>query len=444
MSNLISSPEIIRYARIEARRGRLVTGLITTNVIAFAIYLMATQSQDLGEILVTVLLWVQGALVLVYGTLRTTASVLAERKERTWDFQRLTPLSSWELTWGKLIGAPVFPYFLSLSLLPWVVFGVALSAAVSWGQMLVFYLNLLGIGLAALSMGLLLSAYQDQDSKTTSATAGGAILGFFGLQVLWYGLELQLFSEQASPMVSFYGWQISQNLFTPASAAVFGLWFLAGAKWRIGEDLQEPDHFWRFPVFLLFTYVYLLGLIREPAWNGGHYVLLLGLPLLAIYGAALGSRFGPHELRRWYLCQSVLDKLDQSPSWAKGLAALFGLALLSFLLGFPSEPASNWLLILLPVFAARDLSFVQWCKLGQFRRPELVAVVYLILAYSLPALVLSSFGGESGFYFFAPVPQADSSFFWVVLPGLGQAAVMTFLLGARIRKLVEPAPEDQR
>ena len=132
------------------------------------------------------------------------------------------------------------------------------------------------------------------------------------------------------------------------------------------------------------------------------------------------------------------------PSWAKGLAALCGLALLSFLLGFPSEPASNWLLILLPSFAARDLAFVQWCKLGQFRRPELVAVVYLTLVYSLPPLVLRAFGVENAFFLFAPVPQADTTLILTVLPGLGQAAVMTFLLRARIRKLVEPALEGPR
>jgi len=437
MSNFFSSPEIIRYLRSEARPGRLVTGLITANLIAFAIYLMATQSEDLGERLVTILLMVQGALLLVYGTVRTTASVLAERAERTWDFQRLTPLSSWKLTWGKLIGAPIFPYFLLLSLLPWVVFGVSLSAAVSWGELLVSYLNLLGIGFAVLSLGLLVSAYHDRDSRTTSTTAGGAILGFFGFQFL-------LSLEGTSSMVSFYGWLIPQDLFAPASAAAFGLWFLAGAKWRIGEDLQEPDHFWRFPAFILFTYVYFLGLIREPTWNSGHYVLLLGLPMVAVYGAALGSPFGPHELRRWYLCQTVLDKLNQTPSWAKGLAALFGLALLSSLLGSPSEPASSQLLILLPSFAARDLAFVQWCKLGPFRRPGLVAVVYLTLVYSLPSLVLTGFGVDNGLFLFAPVPQAGTTLFLVVLPGLGQAAVMTALLGARIRKLVEPAFEGPR
>ncbi|MCZ6877190.1 MAG: hypothetical protein O7G29_03510 [Acidobacteria bacterium] len=437
MSNFFSSPEIIRYLRSEARRGRLVTGLVTANLIAFAIYLMATQSEDLGETLVTVLFMVQGVLLLVYGTVRTTASVLAERTERTWDFQRLTPLSSWELTWGKLIGAPVFPYFLLLSLVPWVVLGVSLSAAVGWGELLVSYLKLLGIGFAVLSLGLLFSAYHDRDSRTHATTAGGAILGFFGFQYL-------TMLDGTSPMISFYGWQISLELFAPASAAAFGLWFLAGAKWRIGEDLQEPDYFWRFPAFLLFTYLYLLGLIQEPAWNGGHYVLLLGLPLIAVYGAALGSPFGPHELRRWSLCQSVPDKLNQSPSWAKGLAALFGLALLSFFLGSPSEPASSWFLILLPAFAARDLAFVQWCKLGQLRRPEVVAVVYLTLAYALPSLVLVSFEVENGFFLFAPVPQADTTLFLTVLPGLGQAAVMTFLLRARIRKLVEPALEGPR
>ncbi len=437
MSNFFSSPEIIRYLRSEARPGRLVTGLITANLSALAIFLMATQSEDLGERLVTILLLVQGALLLVYGTVRTTASVLAERAERTWDFQRLTPLSSWEFTFGKLIGAPIFPYFLLLSLLPWVVFGVSLSAAVSWGELLVSYFKLLGIGFAVLSLGLLFSAYHDRDSRTTSTTAGGAILGFFGFQYL-------LALEGASSIVSFYRWQIPLDLFAPASAAAFGLWFLAGAKWRIGEDLQEPNHFWRFPAFLLFTYVFFLGLIRAPVWNDGHYLLLLGVPMVAVYGAALGSPFGPHELRRWYLCQTFLDKLNQTPSWAKGLAALFGLALLSSLLGSPSESASSQLLILLPSFAARDLAFVQWCKLGPFRRPGLVAVIYLTLVYSLPSLVLTGFGVDNGLFLFAPVPQAGTTLFLVVLPGLGQAAVMTALLGARIRKLVEPAFEGPR
>ena len=40
MSNFFPSPEIIRYLRSEARPGRLVTGLITANLSALAIFLM--------------------------------------------------------------------------------------------------------------------------------------------------------------------------------------------------------------------------------------------------------------------------------------------------------------------------------------------------------------------------------------------------------------------
>ncbi len=432
MTNLFSSPEIIRYFRSEARRSRLVTGLITANLTAFAIYLMATQSEDSGATLVRVLLWVQGGLLLVYGTVRTISSVLVERMEKTWDFQRLTPLSSWELTWGKLIGAPVFPYFLSLSFLPWVFWGVLVSGAVSWQGLLVSYLKLLGVGFSILCMGLLASSYHDRDTRIASATAAGAILGFFGLQLV------TLLNER-SPMVSFYQWQISRELFAPASAAAFGLWFLAGAKWRIGEDLQEPSHWWRFPAFVLFTFLYSLGLIQAPSWNVGHYLLLFAFPIFVVYSSALASPFGPHELRKWYLCRTALDKLNQAPSWTRGLAGVFGLALFSFFLGSPSEPASSRLLILLPSFAARDLAFVQWCKLGRFRNPELVGVVYLTLAYLLPALVLSASSIESGYLLFAPVPHENTTMFFNVLPGLGQAAVMMAVLGARVRRLVQPS-----
>ena len=44
--------------------------------------------------------------------------------------------------------------------------------------------------------------------------------------------------------------------------------------------------------------------------------------------------------------------------------------------------------LILPLFLLRDLMFLQWCRFSASRRPEMMALACLALAYVLPMIIL--------------------------------------------------------
>ena len=45
-----------------------------------------------------------------WGSFTALASINSEVAERTWDQQRLSALSPWQMAWGKLLGASIYPW----------------------------------------------------------------------------------------------------------------------------------------------------------------------------------------------------------------------------------------------------------------------------------------------------------------------------------------------
>jgi hypothetical protein len=95
--------------------------------------------------------------------------------------------------------------------------------------------------------------------------------------------------------------------------------------------------------------------------------------------------------------------------------------------------------LLLLFFAGRDLAFLQWYRLGESRRPEVAAVVFISLAYTIPTLVLSIVGSKDFNSLFMPAPNAKYSMEIQIVPSLIQFAAMTALVILRYRAQVKPA-----
>src|SRR5262249_4085616 len=155
------------------------------------------------------------------GTARVAGSVINERAERTWDLQRLTPQSSVELAGGKVLGAPLFAYFLSACFLPWTLIGYATSAGAAGGLFWPFAL-LACAALLCLGLGLLVSAYADQTLVGGSPTTAAALIGFGGLQAA-FGIASLLAGHESAP---YFGRAVPVKLLVAASFAAFGLWAL--------------------------------------------------------------------------------------------------------------------------------------------------------------------------------------------------------------------------
>ena len=234
-------PDIYRSLLTECAQSRLLLGVGTSLVLGGSFWCAADWDRDPGKMLFLYAFWAQVATFIVYGSIRTSASIADEREAKTWDLQRLTPLSSGEIVMGKLLGAPAYAAFLAALLTPWALAGALRSQGIGAGVAFI-YLQFAATAFLALSLSLLSSAYSDL-SRGGSATTAGALIGIGSL----YTLAPALIKAPNDAGIVYYGLHFAPEAWTPLATLGFGAWALAAAKWRVGRDLLEPSRFWRFP-----------------------------------------------------------------------------------------------------------------------------------------------------------------------------------------------------
>ncbi len=421
-------PDIIRYRRTEASKNRLIAAFFTVQIIGFCIYMAASASSDRGKTMHTALLSLQTMVLLFYGTVRTSTSISAEKNDRTWDFQRLTPLTSWEIAIGKLIGAPIFAYFIFAVSLGWSLFALANSPGLIILDVVRQYAVLLSNSFLFLNLGLLMSAYSEGTKSNTIGT-GGAVVALYGFSSI---IPLVFYKNRAENSFSFFNIPFPTQDFMILSAVAFGMWAFFGAKWRIGADLLESKKFWRLPAFLLFLTWYNIGI----QYGAGSYErALMFSSVFALVCSCMKSE-GLDYWRRWRTLPGD-ELLNQVPLWiaALGTVGLVAVACAgAALLGEKMNEKLLQMSLMVPLFLGRDLFFLQWCRLTKSRRPEMMAITYIGLAYVLPGIVLSSMKSAEMLYLFLPVPITNANLFSMALPAGLQALVMGVLLKATLSK----------
>lgn len=430
-------PEIYRYKAQDAGRVRLLSGLAAALAVCGAAgYSVAKTTASWPDYLRAITA-MQFNMLVFYGTLCTGKSVTQEKSERTWDFQRLTPLSSLELAAGKLLGAPVFAWFLFACMLP----AALLPLPVSYEAFGLFFSRFtLGLSCALLFMaaGLLASAYDDTGGSGLGHLSG-PLVGLAGIGVLNSSFRYaDSLGKPYEPLITFYGTQfgpVAGVLFLAGSFLAFAAWAFLGARYRIGRDLLERRRAWRLPAFLLFLAWYAAGFEHAGAGRGVAPLAALLLPALAAYMAAFLSCERREYWRRWLRGGDPARRLDDTPEWIKGSAAVFVIgALLWLAYGLqPGWKAYQRLYFILPLFLLRDLMFLQWCRFSGSRRPEMMALAYLALAYFLPLMVFGPTGLSAWLPLIVPYVRETSGFMWNIAGPLAQAAAMGAVLFSRAR-----------
>ena len=420
-------PEIARYSMSETRLSRLTIAAVTTVVLGGALLTMDSAAGESGKLLYSTALVLEGLFLLVYGTVRATGSVLNERVERTWEIQRLTPLSSFEMAVGKLLGAPILAYYLAILMLPWVVTGFLLSDQTTlldfcWHQAL-----LVSAAFFAISLGLLTSSHAGEATSGSSAGTGGGLVGFFALQVL---LQFLFDRHPGGPGLRFFGVEWDPKAFVVFSCVAFGLWAFAGAKWRIGKELLERGRPWRLPAFMGFLVLYQTGF---P--NSNIYYSAVAPAFFAFFSAVL-SRESRDHWKRWLTGGDNRGGL--TPAWITAAASYAGLAVIVVVFGKTSgwnAEGPEWRYPLMQAcFLFRDFAFLQFCRFTASRRPEVMALIFIALMYALPTAVLASFGMKGAFYLCVPYVDPGSGAFLNILPAALQAVAMAVLLRSTVRK----------
>lgn len=413
-------PEIYRCLLTECSSGRLTLGAGTSLALGAAFWSAAGWDRDPGRMLFYYAFWTQVATFVVYGSIRASAAIADEREAKTWDLQRLTPLTSGDIAAGKLLGAPVYAAFLTALLMPWALAGALRTQEIGAGVAFI-YLQFAATGLLAWSLALLASAYSDL-SRGGSATTAGALIGLGSL----YTLAPALSKAPSDAGIVYFALNVPYVLWMPLATAGFGAWAFAAAKWRIGRDLLEPARFWRFPAFLLYLIFFVLGFEKASAY----FALLL--PAAATVMAALAEPTTPEAWRRWLAASDWGDRINRTPSWISGVGVCLAAALLiSLIPALPGLAPFRRLPLVLSLFLLRDTAFIQCCRFTKSRRPEILAAVFLGLAYLVPLILLSAANMKVLLYAFMPLVGSDVSAWANVLPGLigaiGALAALAFV-----------------
>jgi hypothetical protein len=380
------NPELRRNLWLELSAHRMVAMPV---VLGLVLTLVSARSSAPWPLVFDASLWILVALVHLWGTRSASDAVTEEVRARTWDWQRLSSLGPWQMTWGKLFGATAFAWYGAA----WCLAAMALARALeprepgfAWTA-----LALVASGIALHGAALassLQAARKDGRSAARMAVLLVVVVGFvsaFGVRGPW-----SVASEAA-----WYGGTFDRVPFLALSAVAFAAWLVLAAYREMGRELKERALPWAYPAFGIFLGVYLAGFVTTD--TSGYVragVLLTFLVALAlVYFGLFADVTTAMTLRRLAAHVHSGDHrraLESAPYWTVALALAAVLAFAVAVLPPPDAlgpirlrtwPGAYPPLVLL-LGAARDAGLLVFFALApRARRVEITTLFYVLLLW---------------------------------------------------------------
>src|SRR5579863_1251664 len=147
--NLFSNPEILRNARIQLRPRKLLIAAVICAAISLAVgYAFAESPDGLagkdGNSFLHIILIIQAVVLVIGGGIACLHAIQREKDQNTFDFQRLTRLSPFELTIGKLFGSTLMVLFVFLCFIPAAIVGAIYARTPATILLAAYVLMILG------------------------------------------------------------------------------------------------------------------------------------------------------------------------------------------------------------------------------------------------------------------------------------------------------------
>ncbi len=451
MSALAINPELLRNTRIQLRRGRMLAVVVICAAVSLTFVAYYNLSGTLGgQNLFQTIFLIQTAVLVIGGGIYCLQSVQREKDLNTFDFQRITRLTPFELAVGKVFGAPSLTYFVVLCLMP-----VALWAAVLGGTRVSTILKMYAIllvGAAAYHcFAVLISMVLDR------GTSAGAMLFFLVLVGMtsndfgasYYGgpLALRAISpfwavelispgtRYMPPVVDpayaigpesdiFFGRFVSHPAVLIVLYTTLTAWFLLAVVRNIKRDpsvyeIYRPAQgialalYLNFLVLCFFRWVQ--GSYRQegPRPESGAWefrpisaaqaegtFLAISLAIFVFLGLALlrnRDRVRRHLREFGGTSTGWWSAMWPAPFLVGGIA-LAGAAIIG-MIRYKLAEQPEWSVGLgvlqvavLAAWLARDFLYLQWMQLRPARRPLVTAVLYLTIYYVCAGVLLGALG----------------------------------------------------
>ncbi len=338
-----------------------------------------------------------GLLAVLWGSRLAANSIIDEMADKTWDWQRLSTLGPWTMTWGKLFGATVFAWYGGLICLA-VFFVTAPNTKIISPFKLGLSFVLLALMLHAGSIAA--SLHTSRNGAPASRRSIGIILVFLLLYIVPVALAKAWDTKES---VLWYSARFEAINFMLATAVVFAAWMVVGAYRSMCQGLAVRTTPWVWLAFLSFVSLYGAGFAVtgvEKSMPPLPAISLAGLlsSLLATYVMLFTEPTGPLVLRR--VAQKIRLKQwtrawQEVPCWP--VAWLFA-AVCTLVFAISSTiittPVWDWLIPIPALFlVARDAGiFLFFAAAPQPKRVLGTTLVYMLLLYWIVPGLLGAMG----------------------------------------------------
>jgi len=435
VSLLFSNPEFIRNARIQLRSRRLLAGGVISAVASITTW-ESVMHADIdfrffglrgGGAVFALCLGAQICIALIGGGICCLLSVQREKELNTFDYQRVTRLTSFELAIGKLFGAPIATYVGVLFLMPVALIAAAKGHIPALLVLEVYVLMLIGC-VTYHAFALMISVLLGRSGTVLAILFFLAIVLLSAQRNLYIRWRIQslspfyvmdLLNGYAYRMMDRVGFPIWPDGFFDKHVAhwiVFSLihvslttWFLIAVRRNLKRDPSIYEVYSPLQAFLFSLYLSVLMLgffpwstifvrgtvqfvdvITAATPNSIEQSLLEAAVLL--FGALGLTLLRSRERAR----QRVRELGERAAGWLAAIwptpylvaavAALSGAVIL--LIGKYRDAGSEWNLhlalyeaVFLCVWLSRDTLYLQWMGVRRGKRTLVAAVLYLTIFY---------------------------------------------------------------
>ena len=398
---MISNPELRRNLWLELTPHRLVSAPIILILLFSLLISLRTDYWHYPVALTAVAIFF--VVTLIWGGRQTHDSIVDEVRDHTWDTQRMSAISPWTMTSGKLMGSTLFNWYVGAMSLAIFAFTYDSTTAVRFNHWTNFSLCMVLVfeALWVQAAGLL--------SGLITARAGRNIKPVHSLPVTVLGaiVFVSMGREMLAPAaetVRWFGLLWDRNEFLLASLVVFTGWTWLGAYRLMSEMLAVRIIPWVALSFVVLLTLYFGGFFFASEWEGSWTFPAIGTAM----GVAASYVMAWKERRDWIAVSRFIrtwkdehgrHALEATPAWIPVAFFAFACAIATAVLlpALPAPPVMrgapwNWIFaapITFVVLMFRDIGLLYFFSLGQ--RPERAnstALVYLALLYGvLPALL---------------------------------------------------------
>lgn len=430
------NPEFQRQLYLECSQSRLIGTPVLLWIIFTFSYII--DDHQFGNNTQHAAILIFCLLTMFWGARQSLNSLNEEFSEHTWDTQRLSALSPWQLIWGKLFGSTIMTWYGGLICLT--VFTLA-SANVSDPAMLIFFAA--GTAILFQATGLLVSLIGlNHGQRRNGLLIFLAIAGYIFAQapiVVWSYFTKG--GERFLPTgdIAWYHLNISNLSIQQLNLLLAIFWCLVGNYRLMAKELGIRTLPWVWIAFVIFLIIYLGGFIPDSAYSFS--LAAFGVCGFLTYACVLAERSDAMQLKR--LQKLFEDKnlrrlAEEIPIWCLSLLMAMPFALILSFSNNPYQFFSN-LLHFYPLcimfLILRDCALYLFFVYGKY--PQRAFSLSLLSAALLYGIIPGIFSATGGFWLAAlsfPL-RADSEILAIVLAGL-QLAPVLYLLYRRWRSKV--------